>query len=81
MSLDDEVVMAHRVLVWEAEFTDEFGVCWDVLDLAQKAALVCRVEALSERGPDLGRPAVDRIWVASSQYEIVLGLRRLSTDG
>ena len=47
--------------MWEVEFTDEFGEWWDGLDLAQQAALAGRVEVLSERGPDLGRPAVDRI--------------------
>lgn len=47
--------------MWEIEFTDEFEHWWDGLDLAQQAALAGRVELLGEHGPDLGRPAVDRI--------------------
>ncbi len=47
--------------MWEVEFTDEFEDWWGDLDHSQQAALTGRVELLAERGPDLGRPAVDRI--------------------
>ena len=47
--------------MWEVEFTDEFEDWWMTLDLDQQAALGLRIGLLSSRGPDLGRPAVDRI--------------------
>ena len=59
--------------MWEVEFTDEFGEWWDCLDLAQQAALAGRVEVLAERGPDLGRSAVDRI--AGSRHHNMKELR------
>lgn len=60
-------------MVWEVEFTGEFEDWWDGLDLAQQAALAGRVELLSEHGPDLGRPAVDRI--SSSRHQNMKELR------
>ena len=59
--------------MWDVEFTDEFEDWWDGLDHDQQAALVARVELLAERGPDLGRPAVDRI--AGSRHHNMKELR------
>jgi hypothetical protein len=53
--------MAHTVLVWEVEVTDEFLDWWRSLSSEQQEALTDRVDLLAERGPDLGRPVVDRI--------------------
>lgn len=53
--------MAHTGLVWEVEFTDEFEEWWETLDVDQQAALGLRIDLLESRGPDLGRPSVDRI--------------------
>jgi len=46
---------------WEIEVTDEFRNWWTDLTIDQQAAVSVRVELLSERGPSLGRPAVERI--------------------
>ena len=47
--------------MWEVEVTDEFVDCWETLDVDQQAALGVRIDLLESRGPDLGRPSVDRI--------------------
>jgi hypothetical protein len=47
--------------VWEVEFTDEFEQWWTGLDSEQQVVLTDRIDLLAERGPDLGRPVVDRI--------------------
>ena len=53
--------MTHTLRVWEVEFTDQFEQWWSGLDLGQQTALAVRINMLESRGPDLGRPAVDRI--------------------
>jgi hypothetical protein len=47
--------------VWEVEVTDEFLAWWSGLTMEQQESLTARVDLLAERGPDLGRPIVDRI--------------------
>lgn len=47
--------------MWEVEVTDEFLDWWRKLTDDQKESLTDRVDLLAERGPDLGRPVVDRI--------------------
>ena len=48
--------------MWEIEVTDEFLDWWRRrLDHAQREALTERIDMLAERGPDLGRPVVERI--------------------
>jgi hypothetical protein len=47
--------------VWEVEVTDEFVEWWNGLTVDQQESLSDRVDLLAERGPDLGRPVVDRI--------------------
>jgi hypothetical protein len=49
------------VSVWEIEVTDEFVAWWRGLDPDQREALTERIDLLGERGPDLGRPLVERI--------------------
>lgn len=41
--------------------TDEFEAWWDELTVDQQESVTDRVDLLAERGPDLGRPVVDRI--------------------
>lgn len=53
--------MAHSWRVWDVEVTDEFERWWDGLTVDQQEAVTDRVDLLAERGPDLGRPVVDRI--------------------
>ena len=49
------------MLVWEIEVTDQFEKWWDDLSVDQQEAVNDRVVLLGERGPDLGRPVVERI--------------------
>ena len=48
-------------MVWGVEVTDEFVEWWNGLTVDQQESLTDRVDLLAERGPDLGRPLVDRI--------------------
>ncbi len=47
--------------MWEVEVTDQFVDWWHGLAIDQQESLTDRVDLLAERGPDLGRPVVDRI--------------------
>ena len=47
--------------VWEVEVTDEFVGWWRELSTDQQESVADRVDLLAERGPDLGRPVVDRV--------------------
>jgi hypothetical protein len=55
--------------VWEIEVTDVFVAWWDELTEDQQESVTDRVGLLGERGPDLGRPVVDRI-VASRHHNM-----------
>jgi hypothetical protein len=46
---------------WEVEVTDQFIEWWSALSDVQQRAVTDRVDLLSVRGPDLGRPVIDRI--------------------
>ena len=48
-------------MVWEVEVTDQFTQWWSTLSNDQREAVTDRVDIPAERGPDLGRPIVDRI--------------------
>lgn len=61
MSLDSLFCSAHTGWVWEIEVTDEFEDWWDALSVDQQEAVSDRVVLLGQRGPDLGRPVVERI--------------------
>jgi hypothetical protein len=65
--------MAHNSLVWEVEVTDQFLDWWEQLTAEQQEAITDRVGLLTERGPDLGRPVVDRI--VSSRHQNMKELR------
>ena len=53
--------------MWEVEVTDEFARWWLTLADDQRDAVTDRVDLLAERGPDLGRPVVDRIHTSRHQ--------------
>lgn len=55
------------------EVTDEFVAWWLGLTADQQESLTDRVDLLAERGPDLGRPVVDRI--QSSRHHNMKELR------
>jgi hypothetical protein len=61
------------MVVWEIEVTDEFVEWWLGLTADQQESLTDRVDLLAERGPDLGRPVVDRI--QSSRHHNMKELR------
>ena len=65
--------MTHTGLVWDVEVTDQFTQWWSTLSDDQREAVTDRVDILAERGPDLGRPIVDRIH--SSRHQSMKGLR------
>ena len=65
--------MTHTLVVWDVEVTDQFLDWWTLLSDAQREALTVRVDLLSERGPDLGRPVIDRIH--SSRHQTMKELR------
>ena len=65
-------------MVWEVEGTDEFAEWFGALTEDQQEALDDRVGLLAERGPDLGRPTVDR--VQGSRHHHMKELRA-SRDG
>lgn len=54
-------------MVWEVEVTDEFVDWWSTLTAEQQEAVTDRIDVLAERGPDLGRPIVDRIHASHHQ--------------
>jgi hypothetical protein len=43
-------------MIWEIEFTDEFGAWWESLNDAEQEALRASVKLLSEFGPNLKFP-------------------------
>ena len=47
--------------MWEVEVTDQFNDWWQGLTADQQESVTDRVDLLAERGPELGRPVVDRI--------------------
>ena len=64
--------------MWDVEGTDEFAAWFGTLTEDQQEALDDRVNLLAERGPDLGRPTVDR--VPGSRHHQMKELRA-SRDG
>lgn len=58
---------------WEVEVTDQFLEWWNSLAAEQQESVTDRVDLLAERGPDLGRPVVDRI--VSSRHQNMKELR------
>lgn len=48
-------------MAWEIEYTDEFGLWFDLLDEDQQIAVWDRVKLLEHDGPNLRRPYVGTI--------------------
>lgn len=59
-------------MVWEVEVTDEFVDWWSTLTIEQQEAVTDRIDVLAERGPDLGRPIVDRIHASRHEWAVPL---------
>jgi hypothetical protein len=43
-------------MIWDVEYTDEFGVWWDTLDEGEQETLAATVRLLKKYGPSLGFP-------------------------
>jgi hypothetical protein len=65
-------------VTWEVEATDQFLEWWHGLSPQQQLSVTDRVGLLEERGPDLGRPIVDRIHTSRHRNTKEL---RASKDG
>jgi hypothetical protein len=48
-------------IVWDVEYTDEFGEWFEQLGGEDQEAVVARVTLLEARGASLGRPAADNV--------------------
>ena len=62
---------------WEVEYTDEFGLWWQVLSEGQQDAVAARVELLMEHGPNLPYPYSSDI--GSSRHGVMRELRAQSS--
>ena len=60
-------------MLWQVEYTNEFGGWWDSLSEAQQEAIAAAVGILEDFGPGLGRPLVDQI--SGSRYQHMKELR------
>lgn len=48
-------------MVWEIEYTDEFGAWWESLDAAEQVSIDASVQLLEQFGPQLSRPHADAV--------------------
>ena len=46
-------------MLWEVEYSDEFGIWWDGLSEDEQDSINFGVRLLQERGPHLKRPHAD----------------------
>jgi hypothetical protein len=65
--------------MWEVEYTDQFGEWWEGLSAEQQKQVAASVRLLAERGPGLGRPAVDTVTASrhSNMKELRIGTVRV----
>lgn len=59
--LDVIFSIPYTGVVWEVEFTDQFGEWWEDLNEDQQVRIAAVVEVLQERGPELKRPLVGAV--------------------
>jgi hypothetical protein len=52
----DGIFLAGYILVWDVEYTDEFGAWWARLTEDEQVSLAASVKLLEELGPRLGHP-------------------------
>ncbi|MEX0613080.1 MAG: type II toxin-antitoxin system RelE/ParE family toxin [Pirellulales bacterium] len=60
-------------MMWEVEYTDEFGAWWNTLDEAEQESIAASVELLRQFGPNLPRPHADTL--AASKHSNMKELR------
>lgn len=53
--------MCYIIVVWDIEYTDEFGEWWESLDDAERMSITASVGLLEQFGPSLGRPHADTL--------------------
>jgi hypothetical protein len=51
----------YNILVWNVEYTDEFGQWWETLTSAEQSSLEAGVRLLEQFGPSLSRPFADTV--------------------
>jgi hypothetical protein len=54
--------MEYTLLMWEVEYTDEFGVWWNTLSEAEHEAVAFSVNLLRHAGPSLGFPHTSGVY-------------------
>jgi hypothetical protein len=52
----DTLSVLGDLMAWEVEYTDEFGVWWDTLTVAEQIDVGAVVRLLEAKGPTLGYP-------------------------
>jgi hypothetical protein len=65
--------MEYILIMWEVEYTDEFGTWWDTLTEAEHEAVAFSVNLLRQVGPFLGFPHTSGVY--SSKYSTMRELR------
>jgi hypothetical protein len=55
-------------MVWDVEYTDEFGAWWDTLTAEEQKSLAASVGLLVERGPRLGFPHSTAIMISRHEH-------------
>jgi hypothetical protein len=69
--------LGYTALVWEVEYTDEFGEWWETLTKDQQNFLDAAIDKLQIAGPALGRPLADT--VSGSRYPNMKELRPIGS--
>lgn len=65
------------VVVWNIEFTDEFGQWWDTLDIVEQKRVTTLIVMLQREGPKARRPVVGSI--TTSRHPNMKELRESTT--
>jgi hypothetical protein len=55
-------------MIWDVEYTDEFGAWWDTLTAAERAAIDSKVGLLIKAGPQLGFPHSSAILTSKHKH-------------
>ena len=69
--------MEYALIMWEVEYTDEFGTWWDTLGEAEREAVAFSVNLLRQAGPFLGFPYTSGVY--GSKHSALRELRSQCT--
>jgi hypothetical protein len=53
--------MGYILIMWQVEYTDEFGDWWETLSPTEQVSLDASVRLLEQLGPQLARPHADTV--------------------